>query len=91
MERPFQQEIGRRMRRRRMALGLMQNDLAERAQIPQAHVSRFERGDFDTMNPERLAMLARALRTTTDYLLGLSDEAGPTEDEDNELEPAVVA
>lgn len=79
MDEKLQREIGRRIRRRRMALGLMQVDLAAMVEMPQEHVSRLERGQFVSINPERLVAIAQALQTTTDYLLGLSDEAGPVE------------
>lgn len=70
----LQKQIGERIRRRRMALGMMQTDLAEAVQMPQEHISRFERGKFMAINPERLIAIARALKTTTDYLLLLTEE-----------------
>jgi transcriptional regulator with XRE-family HTH domain len=79
--------IGERIRRRRMSMGLIQKTLAERTHMPQAHISHFERGQFETINPEKLIALASALQTTTDFLLGLSEDAGPLV----ELEPAGVA
>jgi transcriptional regulator with XRE-family HTH domain len=86
MAREYRQEIGHRIRRRRMAFGMMQNDLAEKVQMPQAHISRLERGAFEAINPERLTAIARVLHTTTDYLLGLSDDPGPIVEEEEEQE-----
>ena len=70
----YQQEFGRRVRRRRMACGLMQKELAERLDWPQGHVSRLEKGEFLLMRLERLVLLADALMTSADYLLGRLDD-----------------
>lgn len=61
--------MGRRLRARRALLGITQPELAERTGIPQAHISRYERGVFTSINPERLVALAEVLGVTTDYLL----------------------
>src|SRR5215472_15184277 len=75
-----QQEFGRRVRRRRMALGLIQKALAEKAQMPQGHISRLEKGEYLSMNLEKLAQLADVLHTTVDYLLARSDDPGAVPD-----------
>jgi len=72
----LQKEFGRRVRRRRMALGYQQPKLAAEAHIHQAHISRMERGLYRAMNLWTLAKLARALHTSVDYLLTLTDDAG---------------
>ena len=69
------QEFGRRIRRRRMALGMIQRELAEKIAIPQGHVSRWEKGECVSINLDKLALLAQALYTTSDFLLALHDEA----------------
>jgi transcriptional regulator with XRE-family HTH domain len=58
------------MKARRVLMGMSQPELAEKTGIPQEHISRYERGVFTSMNPERLVQLAEALGVTTDYLLG---------------------
>jgi len=63
-----------------MALGMIQKDLAERVEMPQGHISRLEKGEFLSMNLEKLAVLADVLCTTVDYLLARSDEAGEVPD-----------
>jgi transcriptional regulator with XRE-family HTH domain len=70
------EQFGERLRRRRMAFGLMQVELSKRADVPQAAISHLENGRYHAVNLTTLARLAQALNTTTDYLLGLSDEAG---------------
>jgi transcriptional regulator with XRE-family HTH domain len=69
-------ELGRRVRRRRMALGWTQVKLAEQMHIPQGVVSRIEKGAYRAMNVTLLAELADALHTTSDYLLSRTDEPG---------------
>jgi transcriptional regulator with XRE-family HTH domain len=69
------QALAHRLRRRRMALGLSLTDLSEQTQIPLQVLSRLEHGR-QSIYMERLAVLARFLGVTTDYLLGLSDKSG---------------
>ena len=61
-----------RIRQRRLALQLSQEELAEAIQTVQATISRYERGENDP-TAEVLAALARALNTSSDWLLGLSE------------------
>jgi hypothetical protein len=42
--------------------------------MPQGHISRLERGRFVTIHPDHLIDIARALKTSTDFLLGLTME-----------------
>ena len=70
----LQAEMGERIRRRRMALGWNQGRLAEEAQMPQGHISRFEHGQYVAINPEEFLAIAKALGVTSDWLLGLASE-----------------
>ena len=66
-----QKVFGDRLRRRRMALGLNQQQLAERLGWQATTLSHYERGHYrSTMRFARLRQLAQALATSTDYLLG---------------------
>ncbi len=62
-----------RLKQRRQALHLSQEQLAERTGVNQPQVSRWELGEND-VSGETLAALARALSTTSDWLLGLSND-----------------
>jgi transcriptional regulator with XRE-family HTH domain len=73
----LQREFGRRVKRRRMMLGLNQVQLAGRSGIKQEHISRMERGKYRAMNLLTLVKLAECLETSLDFLLARSDEAGP--------------
>ena len=75
----LQTEMGERIRRRRMALGWNQGQLAEETQMPQGHISRFEKGQYVAINPEKLVAIAKALEVSTDYLLGLKEQKEPLE------------
>jgi transcriptional regulator with XRE-family HTH domain len=56
-----------------MECHLRQVDLAQLLEEPQNYISRWESGNIEYMTLERLRRLAKHLRTTTDYLLGLAD------------------
>lgn len=64
---------GLRIYQRRKALGLSQEELADRVGTSQKQISKYENGINDATG-NVLAALARALDTTTDYLLGLTDD-----------------
>ena len=63
-----------RIKRRRLLLGLSQNDLGREIGRDQRQISKYERG-VNVPSGDILMKLARALDTTSDYLLGLSDSA----------------
>lgn len=66
------------MRRRR---GLTQAELAKRAGLNVNGLARVERGDTKDLAGQRVAQLARALGCTSDYLLGLTDDADADEED----------
>ena len=73
-----QEMFGERLRRRRMMLGWNQQHLAERLGWQAATISRYESGRYrSNMSFTRLRHLADVLQTSTDYLLGRSDDPGP--------------
>lgn len=70
------QQLGERVRRRRMQLGLSQTDFAKQAGIPVPRLSSIEHG-HQSIYIERLVELAKALNVSADYLLGLSEDPNP--------------
>jgi transcriptional regulator with XRE-family HTH domain len=72
-----QEVFGARLRRRRMMLGWNQQQLAERLGMRAASISRYERGQYRQMTFDQLRHLADVLQTSTDYLLGRSEDPGP--------------
>lgn len=61
------QEIGARLKERRTALGLSQDDLKKVTELSKAQVSRIERGESGT-TWETLAKLSSALHMPTDWM-----------------------
>ena len=62
------QEIGKRILDRRKQLGLTQEALAEKAEVPTQFVSYAESGKR-AMRPENLLKISEALGVSADYLL----------------------
>ena len=80
-----QQALDRdRVRMRRLRLRLSQEQLGRQIGHDQGYVSRLERSEIADITVRTLARLADALRVSTDYLLGRTDE-------ESERMPAAVA
>jgi transcriptional regulator with XRE-family HTH domain len=77
--------LGEKVYRLRTEKKLTQQELADRAGISQAIISRLERKVRANVNADVLKGLAKALGCTTDYLVGMH------EDEKSELLPAAAA
>jgi transcriptional regulator with XRE-family HTH domain len=67
--------IGERIKQWRERYGWSQNELARRANVPQALISRLESGQRDTVTTDVAKRLARALGVGIDYLVGTWDTA----------------
>jgi transcriptional regulator with XRE-family HTH domain len=57
---------------RRRALGLTQKQLADLCGFPYQIISRVEKG-YQDLYAQRLALIAKHLNVSADYLLGLSE------------------
>jgi transcriptional regulator with XRE-family HTH domain len=75
--------LGDRVRQRREELKLTQDQLAAATGLKQFHISRIESGSITDVKGKTLLRLAKALRVTSDNLLG-------REDEESEDMPAAV-
>jgi len=64
----LQQQIGKRIRERREALGLTQEELAHRAQSHRTYVGMLERAE-KSISVVALSKFAKALETTLSELL----------------------
>ena len=78
-------EIGHRIRKRREALGLTQKDLADKVFCTAQAVSRWEVG-ATLPSIATLGFLAIALKTSSDYILGLVSEAQDTKNRQTQKE-----
>ena len=68
--------LGERMKLLREEMGLSQEEFASRAQSRQNQVWRWESGE-QVPSSDKLALIAQVLETTTDYLVGLSNNPYP--------------
>ena len=83
---------GERIKYLRTIQQISQTDLALAVGTNQARISKYENGESDA-NGDTVAALARSLNTTTDYLLGLTDDPSLHIESDglNEIERAAIA
>lgn len=74
MDKSLNKRIGKAARKARVSLGMTQEDVAERIGVSVEFYSRIERG---TASPSLRKLMALALLfgTSTDHLLGLTEEA----------------
>lgn len=61
-----------RLQEARLKRNLSQSELARISEVPQTTISGYENGKAYT--PDNLIKLAKALKVTSDYLLGLVDK-----------------
>lgn len=66
--------VGDRIRTRRTELGMKADALAKKLGVSRATIYRYEGGGVDNLPAEFILPLADALRTTPQYLLGVTDE-----------------
>ena len=69
IERRFLHDIGFRIRERRRALGLTQEDLAAKTHLHRTYIGSVERGERN-LSILNLRQIAKSLRTTISQLLG---------------------
>jgi transcriptional regulator with XRE-family HTH domain len=77
--------LGDRVKQRRLELDLTQDQLAKASGLKQFHISQIERGGIVEVKTHTIRRLARALRTTTDFLLEME------EDGQSEMMPTALA
>lgn len=68
-------DIGKRIKDRRIELGLSAEDLAPLVGLSPATIYRYENGDIKKVNTTKLQPFARALKTTEAYLMGWSADS----------------
>lgn len=66
--------LGERIAHRRRVLDMTQDVLAEMAETTQRQISKYEKG-INTPSSDVLAKIAVALDTTTDWLVGLTENS----------------
>jgi XRE family transcriptional regulator, master regulator for biofilm formation len=78
--------LGEKIQRLRTQRRLTQTELAQRADVDQAIISRLERNLSYNVRSDLLKALATVLGCTTDYLVGMHEG-----EKDSELSPTVAA
>jgi transcriptional regulator with XRE-family HTH domain len=78
--------LGERILILRRRQDMTQQQLAQEAGLNKNTIARLEQGSLKDLGGRLVAKLARALGTSTDYLLGLSEESGV----ESEALPALV-
>jgi transcriptional regulator with XRE-family HTH domain len=86
MAQTLREIVGERIVLLRRRKGWTQPELAQKAGMGITTLNRVENAHA-SMTMEKVVALARALGTSADYLLGLSEETGT----ESELEPTAVA
>ena len=66
--------VGQRVRRVRRAQDLTQRDLAQRSGLNVITISRLDKGTAKAVYADTVAVLAKALGISANYLLGLTDK-----------------
>jgi transcriptional regulator with XRE-family HTH domain len=83
--------IGERLRERRQQIGLSLGQVGEYEGLTPQYLSDLERGRNQPNVWSLLTRLAKRYRTTTDYLLGLTDDPDPVRAENRAQEAALLA
>lgn len=72
--------VGARLKALRKRRGLTQGQVAEYAGISQSTLSEIERGEIAPKTIDAIVNLTNYFGTTTDFLLGLTDDSSPRRD-----------
>jgi transcriptional regulator with XRE-family HTH domain len=80
-------DLGARVKALRRERGLSQGKLARIAGLNDTHISRIENNERPGVQAIAVARIARALDTSADYLLGLSNDPTPSSAPPIEIDP----
>ncbi|WP_135553262.1 LexA family protein [Paenibacillus cymbidii] len=78
--------VGQRIRELRDKSGMMQDELADKLGVKRANISKYEHGRVVPPG-DILVILANLFHTTTDYLLGKTDDPFPSENKISYMPP----
>jgi len=83
--------FGERIAVLRRRQGMTQRELGTESEVHWNTIARLERGKLTDLPGKAVARVARALGTSADYLLGLSEQEEPHEDSTGECFPGAAA
>ena len=78
--------IGKRIKERRIQMGISAEELAPMVGLSAATIYRYDKGDIKKVNTTKLQPFAKALETTEAYLMGWEDAAESEAEADQESE-----
>ena len=70
-------EIGKKIKNRRLELNLTMRELAEKSNVSEATVSRWESGDIANMRRDKIVLLANALEVHPSFIMEESEPSSP--------------
>jgi len=84
------EDMGKKLREQRVKCNLTQRDVANAVGVTEATVSRWESGHIDNMRRDKIADLARVLRVSPLFIMGIDNEpsAPPAPQKSIEVSPA---
>jgi transcriptional regulator with XRE-family HTH domain len=82
--------FGERIAVLRRRQGMTQRELGTESEVHWNTIARLERGKLTDLPGKAVARIAKALGTSADYLLGLSEREEPQEDNTGEFEPTAA-
>lgn len=73
------EEVGARMKARRLFLGLSLNEAGKRMGVTTTTLKRWEDGYVKSIKTTKMLMIAKALETTPEVLFGMEEKVLPIE------------
>ena len=82
-------EYGDKLKQRRLELGLTMQEVADKVGVSKPTIQRYESGNIGNMKRDKIALMAKALKTTPEFIIGIDIEKQPPQifefDEADEL------
>lgn len=66
-------QINKKLKKRRMELGITMKEVADIVGVSEGTISRWESGDISNMRRDKIALYAKALEVTTNFIMGIDD------------------
>lgn len=68
-------QINKELKKRRMELGITMKEVADIVGVSEGTISRWESGDISNMRRDKIALYAKALLVTTNFIMGIDDDS----------------
>ena len=72
-------EYGDKLKQRRLELGLTMQEVADKVGVSKPTIQRYESGVIDNMRKDKIALLAKALQVTPEFIIGINTKNQPQE------------